>query len=63
MEESLAFNTNQLCTVRQVLTISREVFNAMNPYSQAAALALEKIGKVRIVNRDEFESVGESVDS
>ena len=37
----------------QVLTISRTVYNALHPLDQLMAQALEKVGKVRIVDQDD----------
>jgi hypothetical protein len=37
----------------QVLTISRTVYNALHPLDQLIAQALEKVGKVRIVDQDD----------
>jgi hypothetical protein len=46
---------HQSPVVEQVLVIPREMFNALHPYDQLKALALEKIGKVRIVDEEEQE--------
>jgi len=37
----------------QVLTIPRMVYNALHPLDQLMAQALQKIGKVRIVDEDD----------
>ena len=46
---------HQSLVVEQVLVIPREMFKALHPYDQLKALALEKIGKVRIVDEEEQE--------
>ena len=50
---------HQSLAVEQVLLIPREMFNALHPYDQLKALALEKIGKVRIVDEEEQELSGD----
>ena len=49
---SVCLTQHQSPVVEQVLLIPREMFNALHPYDQLKALALEKIGKVRIVDED-----------
>jgi len=39
------------------LVLSREVFRALGPLEQVAALALEKVGKVQIVESSEVAQV------
>jgi len=63
MQGSHVIYAKQSSIPGRVLTISREVFTAMNPYSQAAALALEKIGKVRIMDEEDQELSSDCFDS
>ena len=53
---------HQSLVVEQVLVIPREMFKALHPYDQLKALALEKIGKVRIIDEDERVSLGDCFD-
>ena len=39
-------------------TISKDIFRALSPLEQLAALALEKVGKVQIVEENELEILG-----
>jgi hypothetical protein len=55
--------SHQSPVVGQVLLIPREMFNALHPYDQLKALALEKIGKVRIVHEEEQEMSGDFFDT
>jgi len=54
---------HQSPVVEQVLLIPREMFNALHPYDQLKALALEKIGKVRIVDEEEQKLSGDFFDT
>ena len=53
MQKSLSACSYQRCTTEQALIISKPVFNALHPLDQLMAQALERIGKVRIVDEDE----------
>jgi hypothetical protein len=47
----------------QVLTISRSVYTAFHPLDQLIAQALERIGKVRIIDDEGQEGPGDSFDT
>jgi hypothetical protein len=53
MQKSLSTYSSQPYSIDQVLTISRSVYNALYPVDRVMAQALEKIGKVRIVDEDD----------
>jgi hypothetical protein len=52
MQKTLSAYPGRLPAVEQVLIVPREIYNALHPYDQLIAQALEKIGKVRIVDGD-----------
>jgi len=53
----LSGNKSQGSTDNKIRTITRRVFTALHPLDQIAALALEKVGKIRIVDEDDLTAV------
>lgn len=52
MQETLSIYPSRLPAIEQVLIVPKEIYNALHPYDQLIAQALEKIGKARIVDED-----------
>ena len=50
MQQTLPFCPSDATLSSQVLSIPRAVYNAFHPYDKLAAQALERVGKVRIVD-------------
>jgi len=50
MQQSLETYPSQTISSEQVLPIPRTVYNALNFYDKLVAQALERVGKVRIVD-------------
>jgi hypothetical protein len=46
------------CSSKDPYTISKNVFRVLSPLDQLAAKALEKVGKVKIVENDDIAHVG-----
>ncbi|MGD1003937.1 MAG: hypothetical protein ABR887_00765 [Methanoregulaceae archaeon] len=57
MKQSSQTSSAQSQTTEKVLTIPRSVYSALHPIDQMAAQALEKVGKVRIVDEEERDTV------
>jgi hypothetical protein len=53
MEKMMSAELCQPYYTEPVLIIPREFFNALHPYDKAMALALSKVGEVRILDEDD----------
>jgi hypothetical protein len=53
MPHYLQTKTRNTCTQETVLVLPREVYSALHPLDQLAAQALEKVGKIRIIDEEE----------
>jgi hypothetical protein len=53
MQKTMSACSYQRCSTEQVLIISKPIYNALHPVEQIMAQALERIGKVRIVDEDD----------
>ena len=56
MQQALSIYPSQSISI-DVLPIPRAVYNAFHPYDKLAVQALERVGKVRIVDENELKTI------